>query len=414
MTAPRLVDVPSNLDAVCTRGPEDAPDDGGLTHADVEAIDGAVRDLYRSRVHPAVSVCLRRHGAVVYNRGYGYARGGAPDDAPGAEKVPLAHDAPHCLFSASKAFMAIALHRLDDDGVLHIDDPVSAWLPSFDRRDKRHVTLRDLLTHRAGLPRVTGSRDELDLLADTAGLVERLAATPTTGRPGSRLAYHALTGGWVIDQVVREATGGASIDDVLRDRLMRPIGLDGVGYGLDVDRRPKRVDNATTGPPLNAGLSFVARRALGVPFDEVATIANDDRFFDAVIPSANLFASAEEACRFFEMMRRGGELDGVRVLEPRTIRRMVTPTSFGELDGTLLLPVRYGVGVMLGARPAGLFGPNSTRAYGHLGFMFNFVWADPARHISCAILTSGKALLGPHLAPTGRLLWTIGRRCRTR
>jgi CubicO group peptidase (beta-lactamase class C family) len=76
-----------------------------------------------------------------------------------------------------------------------------------------------------------------------------------------------------------------------------------------------------------------------------------------------------------------------------------------------MIPMRYSEGMMLGARPAGLYGPNTANAFGHLGFMNILGWADPQRSVSAALLTTGKAILGTHLIALAKLLTTISRRC---
>ncbi len=93
--------------------------------------------------------------------------------------------------------------------------------------------------------------------------------------------------------------------------------------------------------------------------------------------------------------------------DPRTVHRATTETSYLEVDFSLMLPFRYGVGLMLGGKTISPFGPNTTRAYGHLGFINIHVWADPARELSCALLTTGKPFLSIHLPPLLNLLHTI-------
>ena len=110
------------------------------------------------------------------------------------------------------------------------------------------------------------------------------------------------------------------------------------------------------------------------------------------------------------MLLGEGQLDGVRVLEPRTVRRAVAETSYLEVDLTLLLPVRYGMGFMLGAKVASVYGLDTPRAFGHVGFTNVFVWADPDRDLCAALLTTGKPALAPMVARTWWLLSTIARR----
>ena len=107
--------------------------------------------------------------------------------------------------------------------------------------------------------------------------------------------------------------------------------------------------NYFTGPPPLPPFSQLFQRALGVSFQEVVALSNDPRFFTAIIPAANVVATANDASRFYQLLLDGGELDGVRVFEARTVRRATTEQSYLELDLTLGLPFRYGMGFMLGA-----------------------------------------------------------------
>jgi CubicO group peptidase (beta-lactamase class C family) len=101
----------------------------------------------------------------------------------------------------------------------------------------------------------------------------------------------------------------------------------------------------------------------------------------------------------------------VRVFQPLTVRRAVAEVGKPEIDRSLLLPLRYSAGMMLGDSPWGLFGPGTARAYGHLGFASNFVWADPERATSVALLTTGKLLLGLHAPYLVSWLSQLSRHC---
>ena len=115
---------------------------------------------------------------------------------------------------------------------------------------------------------------------------------------------------------------------------------------------------------------------------------------------------------FFQLLLDGGERRGVRVFEPLTVRRATLEAGKMRIDSTMvLLPMRYSAGLMLGASPFGMFGPDSERAFGHWGFIKSFSWADPARDISASILNTGKPFLGPHLVAHVQLLTLIGKHC---
>ena len=110
------------------------------------------------------------------------------------------------------------------------------------------------------------------------------------------------------------------------------------------------VCNYVTGPPIPPPLSRLFSRAVGLPFDELVEISNDPRLLTAIVPSVNVITTANEFARLFEIFRRGGELDGVRVMRPETVRNAITGQSHLELDRMLGVPTRFGYGLVLGAR----------------------------------------------------------------
>ncbi len=97
------------------------------------------------------------------------------------------------------------------------------------------------------------------------------------------------------------------------------------------------------------------------------------------------------------MLLSGGRYHDQQILTPQTVFRATLPTSVTGLDRTLLAPMRYALGPMLGSNPVGLFGPMTGQAFGHLGFSNILSWADPERDISVSLLTTGKSVIGTHL-----------------
>lgn len=369
----------------------------GVGRREVDAIWKRVEGLYRSGVHPAISLCIRRGGKVVVDRSIGHARDG----------VVCTPETPFCIFSASKAITAMVMHLLDDRGVLHIDDRVVHYIPEFGQHGKGRTTIRHILTHRAGIPSLEGNTD-LEMLADSDAIVKLLCEAEPRARAGRRLAYHAITGGFVMGEIVKRVTG-KTIREVLAEEILDPLGFRWMNYGAAREDHGLVAQNAFTGrkPPLP--VAIVAKRALGVPFEEVPGVSNDPRWLDAIVPSGNIVSTANELSRFFELLLRGGELDGKRIMEQRTVDRARNETSYLEMDLILTAPVRYGVGLMLGDSLISPFGPDTRRAFGHLGFIHCFGWADPERDISVGILTSGKAAVGRHLIPVVQLLRAISK-----
>jgi CubicO group peptidase (beta-lactamase class C family) len=191
---------------------------------------------------------------------------------------------------------------------------------------------------------------------------------------------------------------GKSIRDVLAETILDPLGFRWTNYGVAPEDLPLVGESYPTGPVLLPPASTFITRALGgVNPDEATRLSNDPRFMTAVMPAANGVSTAAELGRFFEMLRNGGELDGVRVMEERTIRRAVVPISHLELDLSLILPMGFSNGFMLGSRMVSLFGPDTERAYGHLGWINIVGWADPQRALSVGLITTGKAPFYPEV-----------------
>jgi CubicO group peptidase (beta-lactamase class C family) len=403
---------PQDVETVATDREEPA-EAGGLLQRDVDAIWESVRALYADGAHPAISFCLRRRGKVLLLRSLGHLSGNAPLDSPDRPLVPCVPDTPFCIFSASKAITALLVHVLDDQGVLHIDDAVAEYIPEFARFGKERTTIRHVLTHRAGLPSVPAERADPSLFTDWDALVQLLCDTRPASYPGRRLAYHAITGGHILGEVMRRATG-RELRPLLHDELLAPMGLADVTYGIAPERLAEVAESAITGPPVPPLIDRLITRALGAPFRTAVEIAHDPRFLTSVVPAGNVICSAEQASRFFQVLLDEGQYNGQTVVEPRTIRRACNESAWREVDFTLLAPVRYGLGFQLGSDHLSVFGPGTPRAFGHLGFMNTLMWADPDREISVALLTSGKPFLGGHLLRLASIVGTIGERCLTR
>lgn len=404
----RRIRVPADLDAVTDVGPEADPREAGMTRDQVEAMWRSARRLYRSGVHPALQLCVRREGHVVLDRAIGHARGNGPHDDARTPRVPVSTDTPFVIFSASKAITAMVVHLLDQRGALHIGDRVADYIPEYARHGKDAITIAHVLSHRAGVPNLPGHVMDVENLADGDLLLEVLCDARPASRAGKTLAYHAISGGFILGEVVRRVTGD-DIRTVLHREILEPLAFRFTNYGV----APADLDAVglcyATGAPVLPPLSNVLERALGKKPDDVVTASNDPRFLTGIIPAGNVVASATELSRFFELLRAGGELDGVRVFEPRTITRARSEQSYREIDFTLGFPTRYGLGFMLGAEMLSLFGPNTEQVFGHLGYTNTIGWADPERALAAALVTSGKPILYPELPDVWALMRRIGR-----
>jgi len=400
--------VPRELDNVTALGPEDSLEGTGVGQDAVDAVWEAARALYRTGITPLLQLCVRRRGRIVLNRALGHARGNGPDAPRGSERVPATTETPSNVFSTAKLITAMVIHKLDEQGVLHLEDRVCQYIPEFGKRSKKWITLRHLLAHRAGIPNLPGEALDLDLLETPERICELLCDTKPSSRPGRLVAYHAISGGFILGEVVRRATG-RTIREVLEQEIREPLGLGWLHYGVAPEDVHRVAENVMTGPPPPPGVGRMLTRVLGRPLPEIVAMSNDPRFHAGIVPAGNVVTTARDLSAFLECMRCGGELDGKRVFEERTIRHALNEASYREVDLTLFAPLRYGLGPMLGDSPVGIFGPQTSKAFGHVGLSNVFPWADPEREISVALLTTGKAILSLHAVRLLQLLATINR-----
>ena len=148
----RRIRMPADLDAVTTVGDEVDPAEAGIDRGAGRGDLGRRRSsLYRSGVHPALQLCVRREGEVVARpRDRPRARQ-RPDDATTAPKVPATTETPFCVYSTSKAMTALVVHMLVERGVLALDDPIADHIPEYARHGKGEITIGHVLAHRAGV-----------------------------------------------------------------------------------------------------------------------------------------------------------------------------------------------------------------------------------------------------------------------
>lgn len=408
-----LIAVPHDLDAVTTYDParECRPQDADLAPHAVDKIWAAVRAMYRSGLHPGIQLTIRRRGQVVLDRAIGHARGNGPHDAAHAHKTLLTPQTPVCLYSASKSITAMLAHKMVEQDKLRLDDRVADYIPEYAMQGKGQTTVRELLAHRAGIPSIPVKDVDPSLMADWNTALRLLCAAKPAPGMGQQQSYHAVTAGFIVGELVRRVSG-RELADVLRDELAAPLGCTHFSYGVPEEHRAQRALDYSTGPRLRFPLNLVAKRALGLPFEELAPLSHEEVFVSSVIPAANIYSTAEESSRFYEMLLRGGEFEGRRVFEPHTVAEATRPVGKIQIDRTLLVPVRFSAGFVLGENPFGLYGGRCLNAFGHLGFINIVCWADPDRDISVALLNTGKSMAPESLPALGRVLWAISHYCK--
>ncbi|MBO0679933.1 lipase LipE [Mycolicibacterium sp. S2-37] len=379
--------VPDDLDSVTDIADEDHSD---VDPAAVERIWRAARHWYDAGMHPAIQVCVRHRGRVVLNRAIGHGWGNGPDDPPDAEQVPVTTATPFCAYSAAKAITTTVVHMLVERGHFSLDDRVCDYLPTYTSHGKDRTTIRHVMTHSAGVPFATGPRPDLRRMDDSEYAREMLGKLKPVYPPGLVHIYHGLTWGPLVREIVSAATG-RNIREILATEILDPLGFRWTNYGVAPQDVPQVAPSRVTGTPLPAPIAKAFRVAVGGTPQQIIPFSNTPAFLTSVVPSSSTVSTAFELSRFAEILRRGGELDGVRVVSPETLYAATREARRLRPDlATGLMPLRWGIGYMLGSKRFGPFGRNAPAAFGHTGLTDIAVWADPARDLAAAVISSGK------------------------
>ena len=211
--------VPKDLSSITQRKNEVSPELGGMTQQQIEKIWQSIENLYQTGNHPLITMCLRRKGEIILNRSLGYASGNSADGL--ASDAVLANpDTPICLFSASKIITAMLIHMLDETGAINLLDPISYYIPEYAQNGKRRATIFHLLSHRGGIPRIEMEVTP-ELLFDKDQILQHLYAAQPISPAGTHLAYHAVTAGYILGELIERVTG-QDIRQFLHEQIEKP------------------------------------------------------------------------------------------------------------------------------------------------------------------------------------------------
>lgn len=379
-----------------------------MSHSSINAIWSAVEGLYRTGMYPGVAFCLRRHGHVVLNRALGYARGILPEEQL-ASPVSMTTETPACLYSASKAVMAMTVHKLAEEGHVNLLNPVAYYLPEFGKNGKKNISIYQMLAHRGGFPMIEADVP-MDVMFDRERILDIIYNMEAMCPEGRVQAYHAVTSGFVADELIRKTTG-KTINEYLKEKIADPMGMKNFTFGVPQEQQMQVARNYVTGMKNGKLVEGVLSRAFGVSIDTAVELSNSKAFMEAIVPSANLYATAEEVGRFYQMLLDMGRYGDRQIFDPLTIQKAIREAGGMQIDKGIFLPMRFSAGFMLGGKPLGMYGLNTHHAFGHLGFANIFCWADRERDIAVSMVTTGKPILGNHILALPKVLHTISKEC---
>lgn len=334
-----------------------------LREALASGLEGNPRPMYPG----AVAVVLRdgsRQAAAAVGDALRYA------DASGTElpigrRVAMREETVFDVASITKLFTATVLMTLVENGLLTLDGPIAEHLPSFAAGDRRHVTLRHLLSHTSGLP------DLLRLWTDWPSPEARRRAVleaPLGNAPGTAFEYSCI--GYIVAGFLAERVSHRTLPELVQERICRPLGLADTGYRPSADRVARI-----------AATEFQPDEGRGM----VRGSVNDQNSWSlgGTVGNAGIFSTVADLARFGEALRRGGEMDGVRILQDATVAEMRTD----QLPQVIDPGYRHGLGVRIGD-PNFMGALAASGAFGHTGFTGTSLTIDPSRGLVVVLLTN--------------------------
>ncbi|MCB5425489.1 beta-lactamase family protein [Altererythrobacter sp. CC-YST694] len=310
----------------------------------------------------------------------------------GAGERPLRLDNVFSIFSTTKAFTNILILKAIEEGRFALTTKVRDVLPEFTGKPREEATFYHLLTHTAGMPGVWTPKPGmyLDRLSDLYEATTE--AVHGVVEPGSRCDYSPLVNHVLMGMaLVRTDPKGRDYQTLLHEDLFAPLRMDSTSMGLRADLKDRHVrpDMRGTVPIKHLSRNIEGDHAL---FEDPATEA----------PHVGCASTSGDLYRFAEMLRRGGELDGVRILSPRMIK-VARQVHTGEMPNELYKAAHLRAGWQVAPAYMGLgFNVRGTaivnhqlgtltspETYGNYGAGSTLFWVDPELDVSFAATSAG-------------------------
>src|SRR5688572_18989618 len=384
--------------------PEVAPESVGMDPAVLDALVAEFeKTVEKGELFHGAQLAVYRRGVRVLETGGGLARV--------RTRVPVSPETLFVMFSATKGLAGLAMLMLYERGKFHYDEPVVKYWPEFASAvpEKRQVTIRHVLSHRAGFP--LGPRWlDVDHWGDREAIRRAMIEIPLRFTPGEKNAYHAMNYGHMINELCSRIDG-RDCGRFLHEEVFAPLGLRDLYLGLPDDAALEArvawcyheiVLNAAratgvVGPDADMSAAktleapeLTEKRPIPARYADTPELAHDfnrPETHRAVLPAAGGIAAARDLAAVYAVLAQGGSGRGVSLVSGDGLAQVTAPTNRpGDVDGTIGFPLRWGLGFHMGTHGRG----STMRTFGHGGAGGQIGFADPDRELAFAFLTNGE------------------------
>ena len=382
------------LPLVAASLPASKPEEVGLSSEALQRIHQTIQRHIEAHEMSGAVALVARKGRIAYHEA-----DGLMDLESG---TPMRKDGLFWIASMSKPVTTVAVLMLMEEGKIRLSDPISRFIPEFrgmqvavpeqpgpgaDATEpeglppfhtipaSREITIQDLLTHVSGL--VSGGaisaaqKEQLDMEegGTLAEYIPRLASTALDFQPGSQWSYSSVAAFETLGRIV-EIASGRSLDEFLRQRIFQPLGMKDTGFQ----------------PPASqmARMATVYRSE-----DDRLARVEDAEYWDDSIPyfsgSGGLISDAEDYAQFGQMLLNKGELNGKRLLSPKTVESMSSVVVPDTVPG-LPRGLSFGLGVKVVTDPTAAESRVGKGSFGWFGYYGTYFWVDPKEQLVAVLM----------------------------
>ena len=370
------------------------PEQVGMSSQRLEVLSQTFQNYIDEGKLPGASILVARKGEIAYFQTFG-----KRDIEAGH---PLEKNAIFRIASQTKAIVSVGIMMLQEEGKLLISDPLGKYIPEFQEttvavakeeggyeivKAHRPITIRDLLTHTAGIGYGNGVAKDLWKEAEIQGwyfahreepileTVKKMASLPFDAQPGEKFVYGYNTD--ILGALI-EVVSGEPLDQFLQTRILNPLGMKDTHFYLPKEKADRL-----------AVVYSVAEDGLERTPD-VSAMVGQGAYVEGPRSSfsggAGFLSTAPDYARFLHMMANGGALDGKRILSPKSVELM-TVSHLGEVPFPWSAGTGFGLGFSvvedLGTR--GVHG--SQGEYGWGGAYHSTYWVDPTEELIVVYFT---------------------------
>ncbi len=307
-------------------------------------------------------------------------------DDKGSGHEAVTFDTLYQIRSTTKIMTTLVMMMLHDQGKLDFDDPVAKYWPEFANNGKEDITIANILSHRAGIPFLShpllvenpDTKIAKVVIGNRESIARATEETRPVWTPGEKNGYHGMAIGMVPDEIVARLTGKfPPMGDILRKEIFEPLGLKNIYLGLPASQYDRMAKMNVLDPQ-------TTYRKGG------SDVLNSKRGIQHEMSWVGCISTAKDLANFMNIFVYEGTYKGKRFFSKGVQERVSRPTNkVGEIDEILKLPIRWGLGFILGDTEDYFGTAPHPGVIGHIGGSATAAWADPKNKLAVAFLCNG-------------------------